>query len=45
MILFQRDWHQKLKNASLYEPKKFGNIKKMHEKLLIPQNCGEICYP
>ena len=25
-----------------YEPKKFGNIKKLHEKLLIPQNCVEI---
>ena len=28
-----------------YEPEKFGNIKKLHEKLLIPQNCGEICIP
>ena len=28
-----------------YEPEKFGNIKKLHEKLLIPQNCGEICTP
>ena len=26
-----------------YEPEKFGNIEKLHEKLLIPQNCGEIC--
>ena len=25
-----------------YEPEKFG-IKKLYEKLLIPQNCGEIC--
>ena len=25
-----------------YEPEKFGNIKKLHEKLLIPQNCAEI---
>ena len=28
-----------------YEPEKFGNIKKLHEKLLIPQNCREICTP
>ena len=28
-----------------YEPEKFGNIKKLHEKLLIPLNCGEICTP
>ena len=28
-----------------YEPEKFGNIKQLHEKLLIPQNCGEICTP
>ena len=28
-----------------YKPEKFGNIKKLHEKLLIPQNCGEICTP
>ena len=28
-----------------YEPKKFGNIKKLHEKLLIPQNCEDICNP
>ena len=28
-----------------YEPEKLGNIKKLHEKLLIPQNCGEICSP
>ena len=28
-----------------YEPEKFDNIKKIHEKLLIPQNCGEICTP
>ena len=26
-----------------YEPEKFDNFKKIHEKLLIPQNCGEIC--
>ena len=25
--------------------KKFGNIKKLHEKLLISQKCGEICTP
>ena len=25
-----------------YEPEKFGNIKKLHEKLLILQNCAEI---
>ena len=24
-----------------YEPEKFDNIKKLHEQLLIPQNCGE----
>ena len=28
-----------------YEPEKFGNIKKLHEKLLIPLNRGEICTP
>ena len=28
-----------------YEPEKFDNFKKIHEKLLIPQNCGEICTP
>ena len=28
-----------------YEPEQFGNIEKLHEKLLIPQNCGEICTP
>ena len=28
-----------------YDPEKFGNIKKLHEKLLIPQNCREICTP
>ena len=28
-----------------YEPEKFGNNKKLHEKLLIPQNCREICTP
>ena len=28
-----------------YEPEKFGNIKKLHENLLISQNCGEICTP
>ena len=26
-----------------YEPEKFDNIKKLHEKLLILQNCGKIC--
>ena len=28
-----------------YEPEKFGSIKKLHEKLLIPQNYREICTP
>ena len=28
-----------------YEPKKIDNIKKLHEKLLIPQNCEDICNP
>ena len=28
-----------------YDPEKFGNIKKLHEKLLIPQNGREICTP
>ena len=28
-----------------YEPEKFSNIKKLHEKLLIPQNCAEIYTP
>ena len=28
-----------------YEPETFGNIKKLHEKLLIAQNCGEIYTP
>ena len=28
-----------------YEPEKFSNVKKLHEKLLIPQNCREICTP
>ena len=28
-----------------FEPEKIGNIKKLHEKLLIPQNCGDICTP
>ena len=28
-----------------YEPEKFGNIKKLFEKLLTPQNCGKICTP
>ena len=28
-----------------YELEKFGNIKKLHENLLISQNCGEICTP
>ena len=28
-----------------HEPEKFGNIKKLNEKLLIPQNCEEICTP
>ena len=29
-----------IKKHCSYEPKKIGNIKKLHEKLLIPQNCG-----
>ena len=28
-----------------YEPEKFGSIKKLHEKLLIPQHRREICTP
>ena len=28
-----------------YAPEKFGNIKKLHEKLLFSQNCVEICSP
>ena len=34
-----------IKKHWFYEPKKFGNIKILHKKLLIPQNCGEIRTP
>ena len=34
-----------IKKQWSYEPEKFGSIKRLHEKLLIPQNCGEICTP
>ena len=34
-----------IKKHCSYEPEKFGSIKKLREKLLIPQNCGEICTP
>ena len=34
-----------IKKPCSYEPGKIGNIKKLHEKLLIPQNCGEIWTP
>ena len=33
-----------IKKHESYEPEKFGNINKLHEKLL-PQNCGEMCTP
>ena len=28
-----------------YEPSKSDNIKKLHEKLLLPQKYGKICTP
>ena len=36
--VIKRVWHH-----WSYEPEKFDNIKKLHEKLLILQNCGKIC--
>ena len=28
-----------------YKSEIYGNIEELHEQLLIPQNCGEICTP